>query len=212
VSRLRDLTHQTFGRLTVTNEAGRDCYNRATWNCICTCGNTVVVRSRNLVQGRVVSCGCYHKEVVTTHGYASRSGNFHSACVSYWAMIDRCYNSDGSHWDDYGGRGIKVCRSWLGRRGIDNFMSDMGPRPKGKTLDRVDVNKGYSRSNCRWALPKTQMNNRRYNVYLTYKGQKKTVSEWCEITGVPRNTAYGRLARGWTVWEAVFTHSARNKL
>lgn len=103
------------------------------------------------------SCGCVQLEVVTTHGHSSGgviSGTYHS----WRTMVRRCTEPTNKDWARYGGRGIKVCLRWLK---FENFLADMGERPPGKTLDRRDNYKGYSRGNCRWATYLQQRHNRR---------------------------------------------------
>lgn len=115
---------------------------------------------------------------------------------SWSAMVERCTNRKHPHYKDYGGRGIKVCDRWLGKDGFWNFYEDMGPRPDGTTLDRIDVNGDYCPENCRWETEYGQQNNKRNNRYIVIGGKKKTVSEWARIYGISIATAFSRLRQG----------------
>ena len=110
-----------------------------------------------------------------------------------WAnMKQRCLNKKHRQFKDYGGRGITVCESWLK---FDNFLQDMGEKPKNKSLDRIDNNGNYCKENCRWASSKEQARNTRQNFLL--KG--KTLSEWSEILKIKRSTlAMRHYFYGWS--------------
>ena len=113
-------------------------------------------------------------------------------------MIQRCYDSSDDRYEDWGGRGIKVCNRW--RHSFANFLSDMGRRPIGKTsIDRKENNKDYTPENCRWANYTEQNNNRRDNVKATIDGITKTVSEWCVIYDLKISSVFDRInKRGWS--------------
>jgi hypothetical protein len=158
----------TYGRLIVTSEAGRDKQGRATWNCLCDCGQPVTVSGYNLRDGHTQSCGCLQRELAaaqekTTHGhnYSAAHGGPSPTYHSWSAMKARCINPNTIGWKNYGGRGIKVCKRWSVPRGFQRFLADMGPRPRGRSLDRKNNDKGYSPSNCRWATRRQQRLNQR---------------------------------------------------
>lgn len=119
----------------------------------------------------------------------------------YVAMKGRCNNPRKSDYSYYGGRGIKVCDSWM--ESFDNFIKDMGPRPDGRTLDRIDVNGNYCKENCRWATFEEQCNNTRRTVKIEFEGQEMSLSQWERYVGVNKNTISYRLKNGWTVGEAL---------
>jgi hypothetical protein len=119
-------------------------------------------------------------------------------------MLKRCTNPSASGFKHYGGRGITVCEEWLT---FENFLSDMGERPPGKTLDRFpDNDGGYGPGNCRWATRKEQANNRREAISvkrLEHNGISLKLTEWANRLGIDKATLSGRLARGWSVDRAL---------
>jgi hypothetical protein len=128
---------------------------------------------------------------------------------SFISMKKRCYEKGNKNYKYYGGRGITVCERW---KYYENFLADMGNRPFGKTLDRIDVDKGYFKENCRWATPKQQVDNRRpYECSWEYKGEKKSKEEWSKITGINYWTLRERIeTRGWST-EKAFTTPVKPK-
>lgn len=120
-------------------------------------------------------------------------------------MKERCFNKKGNDYKYWGGRGITVCPEWLGKNGFQNFYQDMGDKPEGKSLDRIDNNGNYCPDNCRWATQKQQQNNRRNNRLITYQGKTQTVSQWAEELGSNCNRIYQRLNSGWSVEKTLET-------
>lgn len=119
------------------------------------------------------------------------------------AMVQRCTNPNDPSWTDYGGRGITVYPQWCGEGGYHRFMQDMGPRPPGLTIERVDVDLGYFPENCRWATRKEQANNRRNNHTLTLEGETRTVAQWAERAGVSSQVIKWRMNQGWPLDRAL---------
>lgn len=116
----------------------------------------------------------------------------------------RCTNPTHAAWADYGGRGITVCREWLDSPA--QFLADMGPKPSSAhELDRRDNDKGYAPDNCRWVVRATNCRNRRSNRQLTLNGSTRSLAEWCELNGLPRDTVRKRLEAGWSVDDALGT-------
>lgn len=151
---------RSFGRLTVLADRGF-VKGRHFWLCECACGNTKSVSHGNLVDGNTRSCGCLfaeHVKVVNrTHGHAPRKKKS-PTYYSWKAMLIRCTSHSHKQWKDYGGRGIQVCVRW---RKFSNFLADMGERPIGKSIDRMNNNGNYEPKNCRWATRSEQWHSRR---------------------------------------------------
>jgi len=150
----------------------------------CFCGNIYETTLSTIINGNPSSCGCVNKaallRVNTTHGYAAHG---QSKTYRAWRSIkERTLCPHNSAWDDYGGRGIKICDRWLK---FENFLEDMGDCPHKMTVDRIDVNGDYTPENCRWATFKTQNNNKRSNILVTFNGETKTLSQWADTIGVP---------------------------
>lgn len=118
---------------------------------------------------------------------------------SWAAMKSRCSNPNDHTWHDYGRVGIRVCDRW---QKFENFFADMGPRPPGTSLDRIDNARGYDPGNCRWATNKQQSENRRSTTFVEWRGQRATVSEWAKRMGMSQAALWFRLKR-WPVERAM---------
>lgn len=167
----------------------------------CACGNPHVAFKASVKRGDTKSCGCLRRETSAlnkTHSMA-RTPTYNS----WVSMKTRCTNANTPYFINYGGRGIKVCDRWI--NSFENFLEDMGVRPKGTSLDRIDVNGDYSPENCRWASAKEQGNNTRFNVILEMNGVSDTYAGWEFRTGIHRDTIRKRINAGWTVEKSLTT-------
>ncbi len=131
---------------------------------------------------------------------AAITGRGSPTYVSWMGMKGRCLNPNNEAFARYGGRGISVCSAWLDFAG---FLSDMGERPHGSSLDRIDNNGDYEPGNCRWATSVEQARNRRSNRRISIDGVSATVSEWAERSGIPKTRIIDRLDAGATPREAI---------
>lgn len=159
-----DITGLRSGRLTVVERAGRNKHGASMWLCKCDCGNERVIAQSNIRKGQQ-SCGCLLTEVLrartgsTNPNYQGGDRNWKNPTYASWrSMRTRCENPRASDYPRYGGRGILICERWID---FGAFVEDMGERPEGKTLDRLDVNGNYEPGNCRWASAIEQRRNQR---------------------------------------------------
>ena len=175
-----------FSRLTVVSKEGRDKWGNYLYSCKCDCGNTTIITGFSLDSENTKSCGCLKIEKLTTH-----DSSFTREYRSYTALKSRCLNPDNDKYSYYGGRDIKVCRRW--KKDFLNFYKDMGDRPRGTSIDRIDNNKGYSKANCRWTTPKVQARNRRNNKVIEYRKQTYCLAEWAEKLEINYTTLWARI-------------------
>lgn len=188
-----------YGRLVVNGQGkivGRNRY----WMCTCDCGNKKEIAYSSLSKGVSKSCGCLNSELASerrkTHGKTGTS--IHNVWAS---MIQRCSDEQSPAFKNYGGRNISVCDRWMN---FENFLSDMGDRPSGLSLERIDNDKGYSPENCRWATAKEQASNRRSNRVYEHNGESLTLMQWSERSGIPYFTIRNRIdLLGWNIEKAV---------
>lgn len=184
---------EKYNELTAVKMVGKSGHNTK-WSFLCFCGQPFIATASNVARGNTKSCGCLKKRVLSekarTHGMSETSA------YRLWSnMMRRCGDPLNAAYKNYGGRGIEVCDQW---RSFERFFLDMGDRPKGRTLERRDNNKGYSLANCYWATWKQQSNNKRTNVMITIGKETKTISQWCEIKGIPSSRVFARRKLGWS--------------
>lgn len=190
-----NLTGLRYGRLTAIALVPERRSPHPAWRCVCDCGKETVVVAPSLRSGLTRSCGCLRREVtgakLRTHG-RSVSREYNS-----WAHAkQRCTNPKNAKFADYGGRGITMCQEWL--ESFETFLRDMGPCPPGHTIDRIDNDGPYVVTNCRWAPPSVQANNKGSNHILNFRGESHTMAEWARLTGLAQRLIRDRVSKlGW---------------
>jgi hypothetical protein len=169
----------------------------------CSCGITKDYRFDHLKSGATKSCGCWSvkqlKESKTTHGM------YRTRIYKIWSnMKNRCSNEKYFQYKNYGGRGIKVCKRW---DKFEDFLADMMcGYSESLTLDRMDNNKGYTKSNCHWVSMKEQQRNRSNNTLWTFQCETKTTAQWAEDIGINYGTLLSRVYNsGWSIEKALTT-------
>lgn len=175
--------------------------------CRCVCGTEKVIQFSKAKSGRWQTCGC----IYPTNGMPQWKKEIRGV----WSlMIARCNDSENQSYQNYGARGITVCREWLDS--FDRFCEDMGPRPSPKhSIDRIDNDAGYSKDNCRWTTAEIQASNKRTNTLITANGETKTISEWARLLGCTVSVICSRIKNGWkkelAVTIPVRPHKGRGK-
>ena len=184
-------------RLTPIREIGKR-GNSVYWEMRCSCGVVKQIAMHNYVKGATRSCGCLRDELAKKRIKHGMTGS--STYVSWQAMLARCRHKN--EW--YGGRGISVCARWSNpKTGFENFLKDMGERPKNHTIERRDPNGNYCPDNCFWLHKSKQSQNTRANVKLTFRGKTQCIAAWARELGIAVRTLNNRIAAGWSVPRAL---------
>ena len=169
--------------------------------CECRCGNRKVILNASLRKGDTRSCGCFGRSRESRVRHTNPTRKSHPGEYNSWAqMRSRCNSQTSNGYSNYGGRGILVCERWAS---FAAFVEDMGQRPSGCSIDRINVNGNYEPGNCRWATSIEQRNNTRRTKLITAFGETKTLSEWADEKGWRRSKLRSRLWRGWSVEDAL---------
>lgn len=167
-----------------------------TLECVCDCGARGAKLFQSIINGTSRSCGCLRNEEASVR-MAARGKHRMCGTPEYktWISLrERCLNEKAQSYGNYGARGIGVCQSWADS--FEAFFADMGARPDGMSLDRIDNDKGYSPENCRWANREQQARNTRTNRMLVYGGREMPIVEFCEATGMNHRTVAYHLDKG----------------
>lgn len=178
-----NITGKKINRLKVLDELlERNKHNQIILLCECECGKIFNTVKGSVLSGSTKSCGCLQKEKVTKHNMEGTPE--YKAWIS---MRNRCNNPNYKRYQDWGGRGIKVCERW--NSSFENFYSDMGKRPDKCSLDRIDNSKGYNPENCRWSTMKEQCSNRRSSIRVFYNGNIVDIKDYAELIGLSESGA-----------------------
>lgn len=205
----KDLSGLKFGRLTVIDRA-KVSKPRPYYNCICDCGNSIVITGKRLTSGNTRSCGCLHREQLqtrnTTHGQSK------TRLYKEWSSMKlRCYGTK-KRYDPWRGRGIVVCQEWLNDFEAFKDWALAHGYSSDLTIDRIDVNGNYCPDNCRWITKRQQQYNKTNTRYFEYRGQKKCLAEWAEILSLNKYTLYNRVySLGWSIEKALETEVKSRK-
>ena len=196
---------QRFGRLITQKYLGH-----CKWECQCDCGNATIVRADHLRSGCSRSCGCLRREDQSIR--AKTHGQRKTRLYKIWqGMWFRCENPNAKCYQNYGGRGIRVCDEWHRFEPFFDWAMVNGYQ-ENLTIDRINNDGDYEPSNCRWADTFIQSNNKRSTRYLTFNGQRKSVGEWSLITGFSRQLIYDRVFKhGWSVEQALTLPKSQGK-
>ena len=192
--------------LTAIKYVGKDDRRQRVWLWKCSCGVLKEIREHHVRNGNIKSCGCYPRRFQgkTEHGM-SHSREYKTWC----SMKERCSNPSATNYYRYGGSGVKVCERWMT---FGNFYNDMGPRPEGTTLDRINGDDNYEPGNCRWATRKEQNDNRKNTIWLEHNNMRMTINDWAKHFGISRHWIYRRVRiNGWSA-EKTLTTAAENAM
>jgi hypothetical protein len=203
-SNFQDLTGKTFGSLLVVERSTNTKHGSARWLCECHCGVRSIVQANNLKSGNTTRCIQCQARARNTHGMSRTK--IYQCWQDMWA---RCRNPNDTSYENYGGRGIKVCERW---ETFENFLADMGSTyTNGLELDRVDNDVDYKPENCRWVTHSQNNRNKRNNYLVTYEGETCTMAEWSDRLGIKRNTLEARIGRlGWSI-DRAFTKPVQKR-
>lgn len=191
-----------YGRLVLQREI-RVVRHPVLWECLCDCGAITTKRRIDVVSGNTLSCGCLRiesRQTATAKHHMTESKEYRSWCH----MKERCSNPNEKMFHRYGGRGITVCDRWL--RSFENFYADVGPAPSPlHSIDRIENDGNYEPGNVRWAVKSEQARNRSTTRIIECHGERRSVIEWSELSGIPFAVLMCRLKRGWEAERAIST-------
>lgn len=201
----KELIGLQYGKWTIIDYVGVGISYQKIVKVKCECGTIKDVYIGTLKSGTSTSCGCAIKRKI-------KHGLFRHPIYTVWrGMKERCLNPNFKQYNDYGGRGIKIYEFWLKDFKSFFYWAIKNGYQKGLELDRIENDKDYYPSNCRFNSHKGNNRNKRNNRYIDFNGQKKALSEWCEIYGFNVKTLSNRLDRGWSIDESFNTPIQKNQ-
>lgn len=196
----RDLTGEVYGRLTVKRKERDKLTGSPVWVAECVCGNETRTTQACLTTGHTKSCGCLRLEALSENRKANRGKRHvdqrkqeHPDYRRWVDMRSRCNNPNHHAYAHYGGRGITICKRW---DDFWAFVTDMGSRPLGTTMHRKNNDKGYCKSNCKWATRDEQAAEKQNTIKITIGGVRKPLVEWVRESGLKYGTVRKRWANG----------------
>lgn len=187
-----ELVGQKFNSFVVLRRDGTAKDGHSTWLCRCDCGTEKVISRNNLKHTK--SCGCQR--------YKHNKTN--TPVYHIWAsMKQRCTNPNDKSYYLYGARGITICNKW---KQFENFFNDMGERPTSKhQIERINNNRGYYQSNCKWATSEEQGSNKRNNHIINFRGKTQCIAAWSRDVGIHEQTLWQRIRLGWSTKKLLTT-------
>ena len=204
--KVENIIGKKFGKLLVLENLNVKSHGSTLHRCACECGNIKDIPISYLKSKHTTSCGCLVKEMHTIHNLSqSRLYNI------YRGMLGRCFRENHQAYHNYGGRGITVCDDWK-----DSFINFFNWAIKNGyqdnlTIDRIDNNGNYEPCNCHWVSKAEQTRNSRKNVYFTYNGITKTISEWARLLNIPLTTFRRRILENRTFEEIISKERLKKK-
>lgn len=192
---LLDIIGETYGHFTVVSYAEKRHNKDNYWYIRCSCGEVKKIRQDLLLKGDLPRCGCREKV------RAPKRYSAHPLLRIWLGMKSRCYDAGNKRYRNYGGRGITVCDRWLDS--FDSFVEDMGERPSGYTLDRINNDGNYEPSNCRWVTKLVNNRNKSNNIYMVFMGIRFCLAELAALMGLSGKACSKRLKNGWPLTGAM---------
>lgn len=216
-----NLTGRKFDRLTVLGLSPKKIGRKSYWVCKCICGNEILVRSDSLKAGDVRSCGCLKKEQdkinMTSlngknikHGDA-KPGNVKRIWREWSGIKKRTTNPKDKAFYRYGGRGIKMCDEWLNSYETFRDWAYENGYNDNLTIERIDINKGYEPSNCKWIPFNEQANNRRRTIWIEWNVKQQNLKQWADEYGLAYSCVVERYRKGKTPPELFKPSNAKKK-